>query len=127
MEPAIESVRIDKWLWSVRLFRSRSMATAACATGNVKVNGQPAKPSRCVKSGDVISALVNEINRSVKVIAPLEKRVGAKLVSQFLEDLTSPAEYAKPKEKNFQPFAFRHKGSGRPTKKERRSIVGFLQ
>ena len=127
MESATESVRIDKWLWSVRLFKSRSMATAACATGKVKVNGQPAKASRCVKHGDVITALVGEINRSVKVITPIEKRVGAKLVRQFLEDLTSPAEYAKPKEKNFQPFAFRPKGSGRPTKKERRSIAGFFQ
>ncbi len=127
MEPAIQSVRIDKWLWSVRLYKSRSMASEACARGQVNVNGQPAKASRCVKPGDVITALVGDLNRSIKVIALLDQRVGAKLVSQFLEDLTSPAEYARPKEKNFQPFIFRPKGSGRPTKKERRSIQGFFQ
>ncbi len=127
MQSPVESVRIDKWLWAVRLFKSRSLATDACATGKVQLNGQPAKASRTVKSGDIIQVLVGEIRRTVKAIAPLEKRVSAKLVSQFLEDLTPPAEYLRAKEKFFQPFAFRPKGSGRPTKKERRSIEGLLR
>ena len=127
MEPVVESVRIDKWLWAVRLFKSRSMATDACATGKVQINGQPAKASRAIKPGDVIQALSGELRRTVKVISPLEKRVGAKLVSQFFEDLTPPAEYLRAKEKLFQPFAFRPKGSGRPTKKERRNIEGLLR
>jgi ribosome-associated heat shock protein Hsp15 len=127
MDSEVQSVRIDKWLWSVRLYKSRSIASDACARGKVQVNGQPAKASRFVKSSDVITAVVGEILRTVKVIAPIEKRVGAKLVSQFLEDLTPSAEYEKPKEKNFQPFAFRPKGSGRPTKKQRRNIEEFLQ
>ena len=127
MEPAVPAVRIDKWLWAVRLFKSRSRATDACANGKVLVNGQPAKASRNLKSGDCITATVGEILRTVKVISPLEKRVGAKLVGQFFEDLTPAAEYEKAKEKNFQPFVFRPKGSGRPTKKERRNIEDLLE
>lgn len=126
MEPAVQSVRIDKWLWAVRLYKSRSIAAEACLTGNVLVNGQPAKPSRFVKTGDSITAVVGEILRTIKVILTLEKRVGAKLVGQFYEDLTPASELTKPKEKNFQPFAFRPKGKGRPTKKERRSMENFL-
>lgn len=126
MEPVVQPVRIDKWLWSVRLYKSRSLATDACANGKVQINEQTAKASRLIKVGDVITAEVGEILRTVKVIALLEKRVGAKLVSQFLEDLTPAAEYAKPKEKHFQSFAFRPKGSGRPTKKDRRNIEIFL-
>ncbi len=126
MEPAIQSVRIDKWLWAVRLYKSRSLATEACATGKVLINGQPVKPSRAIKMGDTVVAVTGEIKRTVKVIATLEKRVGAKQVNQFLEDLTPALEYAKPKEKSFQPFAFRPKGSGRPTKKDRRTMESFL-
>lgn len=127
MESAVQSVRIDKWLWSVRLYKSRSLATDVCATGKVQVNGQPAKASRCIKIGDIITAEIGDVHRTIKVLALLDKRVGAKLVGQFLEDLTPAAEYSKPKEKNFQPFAFRPKGSGRPTKKERRSIQEFFE
>jgi ribosome-associated heat shock protein Hsp15 len=127
MEPAVQSVRIDKWLWAVRLYKSRSIASDACTTGKVQVNGQPAKPSRNVKIGDIITAVAGEVLRTVKIISPLEKRVGAKLVNQFLEDLTPASEFAKPKEKSFQPFVFRPKGKGRPTKKERRSIEDFLE
>lgn len=127
MEPAVQSVRIDKWLWAVRLYKSRSVAGEACANGKVQVNGQPAKPSRSVKAGDLITALAGEIHRTIKVISPIEKRVGAKLVSRFYEDFTPASEFAKPKEKYLQPFVFRPKGKGRPTKKERRSIDDFLQ
>lgn len=124
---AAQSVRIDKFLWAVRLYKSRSIATDACDTGKVQVNGSPAKPSRSVRIGDVITALAGEVHKKIKVLALLDKRVGAKCVSQFLEDLTPPSEYSKPREKSFQPFAFRPKGSGRPTKKQRRSIEEFLE
>ncbi len=126
MEPPVQSVRLDKWLWAVRLYKSRSIATDACTNGKVQVNGQPAKASRILKVGDVITASA-EIKRTIKVIALLEKRVGAKLVSTYFEDLTPASEYSKPKDKYFQPFAFRPKGSGRPTKKDRRNIEGFLE
>ena len=118
---------MDKWLWCVRLYQSRSLASEACATGKVRINGQPAKASRGVKPGDVITGVMAEVQRTVKVIKVLDKRVGAKIVSQYLEDLTPAAEYEKPKEKNFQPFIFRPKGSGRPTKKQRRRMENFLE
>lgn len=123
---AAQSVRIDKFLWAVRLYKSRSLATNACDNGKVQVNGSNAKPSRAVKIGDVITAVAGDVHKKIKVLALLDRRVGAKLVGQFLEDLTPPSEYSKPREKSFQPFAFRAKGSGRPTKKDRRNIEDFL-
>ncbi len=125
MESA-QSVRMDKWLWAVRLFKTRSQAAAACAAGKVQVNEQPAKASRSVKISETIVAATGELTRTVKVLGLLEHRVGAKLVPQYLEDLTPPEEYAKQKEKDFRPLLLRPKGSGRPTKKDRRSIEGFF-
>ncbi len=120
-------VRIDKWLWAVRLFKSRSLAASACQSGAVQVNSQPVKPSRSVKIGDMISAVVGDVNRTVKVIALLEQRVGAKLVPQYLEDLTPAAEFQKVREKSFQPpILSRPRGAGRPTKKDRRRIGRVL-
>src|SRR5690606_303278 len=121
------SVRIDKWLWAVRLYKSRSIATSVCAAGKVRVNEQSVKASREIKAGDVISAPVGDVQRTVKVIALLDKRVGAKLVQNYLEDLTPESELSKPREKSLQPFAYRPKGSGRPTKKDRRRIEKFFQ
>ena len=121
-----DSVRIDKWLWAVRLYQTRSQAAAACAGGHVHIAGQPVKPSRSLRVGDVVCARAGEINRTVKVLALLEHRVGAKLVPQFLEDLTPAAEYEKERERNFAPPVFRPKGAGRPTKKERRSLTSFF-
>jgi ribosome-associated heat shock protein Hsp15 len=121
------AVRMDKWLWSVRLYKSRSLAARACAAGKVHVAGQTVKASRSVKVGELITAVVGEITRTVKVTGLLESRVGAKLVGQFLEDLTPPSELEKPREKHFLiPVFHRPKGSGRPTKKERRSMKPFL-
>jgi ribosome-associated heat shock protein Hsp15 len=118
---------MDKWLWSVRLYKTRSLASQACAAGKVQIGGQNVKPARSVKIGDVVTAVTGEITRTVRVLGLLEKRVGAKVVGQYLEDLTPAAEYARPREKNFQPIMFRPKGSGRPTKKERRSIQRFFE
>ena len=119
------SVRIDKWLWAVRLYKTRSAAADACNAGKVHIGDLTVKPSRNVHLGEIITAVTGEIKRTVKVIGLNEKRVGAKLVSQFLEDLTPEEELNKPREKNLQPFVFRPKGSGRPTKKERREIDGL--
>ena len=118
-------VRIDKWLWAVRLYKSRTIAAEACSASQVKVGGQNVKPSRSVHVGEIITALTGEITRTVKVIGVIDKRVGAKLVPQFLEDLTPASEYEKPREKNLTPFAFRPKGAGRPTKRDRRKMEGF--
>lgn len=119
-------VRIDKWLWAVRIYKSRSLATAACAAGKVRVGGESLKASRSVRIGDVITATTGEITRTVRVIAPLERRVGAKLVPQYMEDLTPASEYQKRREPDFRPLLLRPKGAGRPTKKDRRKLGELL-
>ncbi len=115
-------MRIDKWLWAVRLYKSRSLATSACTAGHVKISGQNVKPSREVHVGETISALVGHVHRTVKVLALLEQRVGAKLVSQFLEDQTPEAEYARAREQSERNAVRFPKGFGRPTKKQRRDM-----
>jgi len=120
---APQSVRIDKWLWAVRLFRSRSLATEACHAGHVMVAGSSAKPSRDARVGEEITVLTGSIHRTVKVLGLLDQRVGAKLVSQFLEDLTPPEEYARAREETFQTAVHFPKGFGRPTKQQRRQLT----
>ena len=126
MDPA-EEVRLDKWLWAVRLYKTRSLATAACRAGHVRMNGENVKPSRSVHISDVITARIGELNRTVKVVGLLEQRVGAKLVDRYLEDQTPAAEYLRVAEDRLQPCApQRPKGSGRPTKKERRQLENLM-
>jgi ribosome-associated heat shock protein Hsp15 len=119
------SVRLDKWLWAVRLYKTRTSAADAIKAGHVKIAGQNVKPSRHVKLQETIMARLGEITRTVKVVALLERRVGAKLVGQFCEDLTPASEYNKPREPHFVPLFTRRKGQGRPTKKDRRAIDRF--
>jgi ribosome-associated heat shock protein Hsp15 len=123
---APERVRIDKWLWAVRLYKSRSLAAVACNAGHIKIGGQSVKASREVHVGEVISALAGRVNRTVKVVALLENRVGAKVVSKFLEDQTPPEEYARAREEAAQAAVHFPKGLGRPTKKQRRLLLGVL-
>jgi ribosome-associated heat shock protein Hsp15 len=120
-----ESVRIDKWLWAVRLYKTRSVATTACNAGKVQINDQNVKPARAVRVGEVIKAACGDITRTVKVIGILESRVGAKLVNQYLEDLTPPSEYEKPREKKLAPVGFRPKGAGRPRRKNAGKLIRF--
>lgn len=116
-------VRIDKWLWAVRLYKTRSLATAACRAGHVKIKGENVKPSHNVRISEVISARTGEVNRVVKVVGLVQNRVGAKLVEKYLEDQTPAAEYLRAEQDRLQPQAPRRaRGSGRPTKKERRQI-----
>jgi|SRR5947209_3156014 len=123
----LANVRLDKWLWSVRLYKSRSLAIQACQAGHVQIGGQRVKPSREVRPGEVITALTGRIHRTVKVLALLEQRIGARLVNQFLEDLTPPEEYARARAKaQPAPLVF-PKGFGRPTKKARRQLEGFFK
>ena len=121
MEPTA-SVRIDKWLWAVRLYKTRTIAAEACNGGKVRIQDQPIKPSRLVRVGEIVIAVTGEITRTVKVTGLVDKRVGAKLVSNYLEDLTPQSEYEKPRDPNFAPFVFRPKGAGRPTKRDRRKL-----
>ena len=121
-----ESVRIDKWLWAVRLYKSRSLATEACHAGHVKIGGNIVKPSRDIRAGEQISVFAGRVRRTVKVLAPLDHRVGAKLAGQFLEDLTPPEEYARAREEALQARARFPSGFGRPTKKQRRQFERFF-
>ena len=113
-------MRLDQWLWAVRVFKTRTLAADGIKAGHVRVNGEPCKPAREARSGDTIVACVGIMTRTVRVIADPPSRVGAKLVPQFAEDLTPPEEYARRPEPNFLPPMFRPQGSGRPTKRDRR-------
>lgn len=115
-------MRVDKWLWAVRLYRTRSLASAACRSGMVTIAGRPVKPSRDVKVDDLIMAGNGEITRTVKVLGLLERRVGAEAAKEFAQDLTPASEYEKPREPHLQPLFHRPKGAGRPTKKDRRAF-----
>lgn len=123
---ASPGTRVDRWLWSVRLYRTRTQAAEACTGGHVEVNGHPCKPARVVRPGDLLTIRLPDLTRTVKVLSPLDSRVGAKLVPQHLEDLTAPAEYEKQRAKVDAPSGYRPKGSGRPTKKERRVLGSFF-
>src|SRR5690348_2626948 len=116
------SVRLDKWLWAVRVFKTRTLATAACRDGRVTIAGQPAKASRDVRIHDLIHAKTGEITRTLKVLGLLEQRVGAQAAREFMEDLTPPSEYERRKDPVLQPLFYRPKGAGRPTKKDRRTL-----
>ena len=121
----VPAVRMDKWLWAVRLYKTRTMAASACTAGKVRIGGQPVKAARNVRIGEVITATTGEVTRTIKVTGLIEQRVSAPLVAQCYEDLTPASEYQKPREPNFQPLLLRPRGSGRPTKKDRRKIEGL--
>ena len=118
----MDSVRIDKYLWAIRAFKTRSEATEACKGGRVKVGGLNAKPSRDVSPGEVITIRKGALTYTYKVLRPLEVRVGAKLVSDYAEDLTPEEEKARLHAPVETFFVTRERGTGRPTKKERREM-----
>ena len=115
------SVRIDKYLWAVRVFKTRTLATEACRKGKVSVDDIPAKASRMVTTGDVIEVKKMPVVYSYKVLDPIEKRVGAKIVDQYVENVT-PGEELHKLEMKDDFFVKRDRGAGRPTKKERRQL-----
>ena len=116
-----KTVRIDKYLWAVRLYKTRTLATEACKKGKVSVDDMPAKPSRAITAGDVIEVRKMPVVYSYRVKDPIEKRVGAKIVDQYVENITSPEELQKlDLQDDF--FIKRDRGAGRPTKKERRLL-----
>lgn len=122
LKNSTQPTRIDKWLWAVRVYKTRTLATKACHAGHVKINGERVKPSREVHIGEVIEAKVGPIVKHIKVLGYLEQRVGPKIVSQYAEDLTPPQEYEKLRNLKMAPIIERPRGTGRPTKKERRMI-----
>jgi ribosome-associated heat shock protein Hsp15 len=117
-----EPVRIDKWLWAVRLFKTRTLATEECKKGRITIGGIAVKPSRIPKPGDIVKVRKNPVTYSYQVIAITGKRVGAKLVHEFAIDIT-PIEDLKILQMRKQTDTFeRDRGTGRPTKKERRDL-----
>lgn len=121
-----ENHRADKWLWAVRLFKTRSLAAEACRGGKIKLNGDSIKPARMLRPGDEISFRSGLLTRTVRVLGFPASRVGAKLTAQYLEDLTPPEDYARAKEAASFERPFIYTGKGRPTKKDRRKIDGLL-
>lgn len=117
-----ESIRIDKWLWSVRVYATRSLATEECKKGRVTIGGVTVKPSRVVNVGETILVRKNPVTYSYRVVELLGKRVGAKLVPTYMTDLTSEEELKKLDESNGGSLFTRDRGAGRPTKKDRRDI-----
>ena len=115
-------VRVDKYLWAIRAFKTRSEAADACKGGKVKLDNVNAKPSKAVQAGDVLHVRKGAITYIYKVVQPTEHRVGAKLVPQFAENITPAAELEKLRAPVETFFLTRDRGAGRPTKKDRREI-----
>ncbi len=117
--------RIDKWLWAARIFKTRTVAAAACKKGQVSIDGVQLKASRMIKAGDVISVRKSPVTYSFRVLQPIERRVGAKLIPEVLENVTTPDQYEILEMSKISGFVNRAKGTGRPTKKDRRSLEDF--
>ncbi len=118
----MSDIRIDKYLWAVRLFKTRSLATDACRCGHVKMNGLPLKPSHTISEGEIYELNIDQTHRTVQVKSLLSNRVGAKLVENYLTDLTPQEEYERIQMVRQYAFEKRDRGSGRPTKRDRREI-----
>ena len=117
--------RIDKWLWAARIFKTRTLAAAACKKGQVMLRGVQLKASRTVKAGDVVDVRKPPVTYSFRVLQPIEKRVGAKLLPEILENVTAAEQYELLEMSKISGFVNRAKGTGRPTKKDRRSLDEF--
>ncbi len=117
-----KTVRMDKWLWAARLFKTRALAVDAIKGGKVKINGQAIKPSREVKEGDVIHVQIEQLHKVVQVMLVIHNRVPAKQVTEIYADLTPTEEYERIAFMKAYKAEYRDRGAGRPTKKERRQI-----
>lgn len=117
--------RIDKWLWAARIFKTRTLAADACKNGRITIKGERIKASRTVKAGDIIEVRKPPITYTFRVKQPIESRVGAKLVPEILENITAPEQYELLEMGRISGFIDRAKGTGRPTKKERRQLDEF--
>lgn len=115
-------MRLDQWLWAVRVFKTRAIAAAALRGGHVKLDGDPVKPARDARPGDILTIRVNQMTRTLRVLGAPHARIAGKLVAQFAEDLTPPEEYARRADAHQVAPALRPKGWGRPTKLDRRAL-----
>lgn len=122
---ANQEARIDKWLWAARIYKTRTLAADACKNGRITINGAQTKPSRTVKAGDKVGVKKPPITYTFLVKQPIEKRVGAKLLPDILENVTTPEQYELLEMSRISGFVDRARGTGRPTKKDRRAIDDF--
>ena len=120
-----DEARLDKWLWAARIFKTRTIAAAACKKGQVSMKGAQLKPSRTIRVGDTIDVRKPPITYSFRVLQAIEKRVGAKLLPEIFENVTAPEQYEMLEMAKISGFIGRAKGMGRPTKKDRRSLDSF--
>ena len=122
----MSEARIDKWMWAVRIFKTRTIAAEACKKSRISINGALAKAARTVKTGYIIHVRKPPVTYSFKVLQAIEKRVGAKLVAEMMENVTTPDQYELLEMSKISGFVNRAKGTGRPTKKDRRDLDEFF-
>ncbi|MFT5257718.1 MAG: ribosome-associated heat shock protein Hsp15 [Arenicella sp.] len=120
-------MRIDKYLWCIRVFKTRSIATTACKKGQVKMDAKSVKPSKEIFGGELIVVRKNQINYQIKALSLPESRVGAKLLDEYRKDVTPKEEFEKTALLKYAKDYYRKKGTGRPTKKDRRDIDDYQE
>ncbi len=123
----MQEARIDKWLWAARIFKTRSIAADACKNGRVTIAGMNVKPSRPVKVGEIVDVKKPPITYSFRILQCIEMRVGAKLVPEIYENVTDPKQYEILEMGRISGFVDRARGTGRPTKKDRRQMDAFVE
>ena len=121
-----EVARIDKWLWAARIFKTRTIAVDACKNGRVTINGVNVKPSHMVKVGETVAVRKPPVTYSFKILKTIEQRVGAKLLPEIYENVTTPDQYELLEMNRISGFVDRARGTGRPTKKDRRDMDAFF-
>ncbi|MFO7868915.1 MAG: S4 domain-containing protein [Bacteroidales bacterium] len=128
MSEQLNTIRIDKWLWAVRIFKTRSLATSACNKNQVRIDSNQVKPSRTIKIGEVVAVKKPPITRTYKVLGILSQRKSAQVVKDFVQEITPDEEIEKLHTIRLQKNVYREKGLGRPTKKDRRTLddLGLL-
>lgn len=122
----VEEARIDKWLWAARIFKTRSIAADACKNGRVSIGGVNVKPSHAIKVGEVVAVRKPPVTYSFRILKTIEQRVGAKLLPEIYENVTTPDQYELLEMNRISGFVDRARGTGRPTKKDRRAMDAFL-
>ena len=122
-----EVARIDKWLWAARIFKTRSIAADACKNGRVTIKGVTVKPSHPVKAGETVNVKKPPVTYSFKILKTIEQRVGAKFIPEIYENVTDPKQYELLEMSRISGFVDRARGTGRPTKKDRRQMDAFVE
>ncbi len=123
----MSEARIDKWLWAARIFKTRSIAADACKNGRVTIDGVSVKPSRLLKVGETVNVKKPPVTYSFRVLKAIEQRVGAKLLPEIYENVTDPKQYELLEMSRISGFVDRARGTGRPTKKDRRALEAFVE